>query len=190
MNDFITKTNFSVNLDQVKEDLNSLLSVQTWPEIDFHKKLPGNQLGITYRPNAEDIWLDASGSLYDKNTHQFTGKESDFTEWNEHLSSYTKSIIEQLAEHENTKFGRIRFMRLMPKTGLSVHPDFEQRYHLALETNKYAYFGEHVGSPEISAKCYHIPADGYFYKVDTTREHFVYNGGWEPRIHLVICEAK
>jgi hypothetical protein len=43
---------------------------------------------------------------------------------------------------------------------------------------------------DVSAKCYHIPADGYFYKVDTTKDHFVYNGGWEPRIHLVICEAE
>ncbi len=42
---------------------------------------------------------------------------------------------------------------------------------------------------ELSAKCYNIPADGSFYRVDTTKEHFVYNGGWEPRIHLVICSA-
>jgi hypothetical protein len=78
----------------------------------------------------------------------------------------------------------------MPKSGLSVHPDFEHRYHLSIVTNKYSYFGEHVGETDVSAKCYHIPSDGYFYKVDTTREHFVYNGGWEPRIHLVLCEAK
>jgi hypothetical protein len=151
--------------------------------------LPGNQLGITHRPGVENIWLDASGSLYDKNLQKFTGKESEFTEWNKYLPSYTKSIIQELSNYENTTFGRIRFMRLMPKTGLSVHPDFEHRYHLALETNKYAYFGEHIGSSDVAAKCYHIPADSYFYKVDTTREHFVYNGGWEPRIHLVICEA-
>jgi hypothetical protein len=190
MNNFITKTDFSIKLDQIKKDLEHLLSVQPWPEIDFHKQLPGNQLGVTYRPGAENKWLDASGSLYDKNLQKFIGKESDFTEWSEHLPSYTRSVIEQLAVHENTQFGRIRFMRLMPKTGLSVHPDFEHRYHLSIVTNKYAYFGEHVNDPSLSAKCYHIPADGHFYKVDTTRDHFVYNGGWEPRIHLVLCEAK
>jgi hypothetical protein len=32
----------------------------------------------------------------------------------------------------------------------------------------------------------HLPKDGYFYCVDTTQEHFVYNGGKEERIHLVI----
>lgn len=186
---FITKTNFKVDLERVINDLNSFLMAHPWPEMNVEKQLPGNQLGITHRPNAENVILDASGSLYDKKLKQFVGKESDFTEWNLDTPAYIKEIIEQLAIHENTKFGRIRFMRLMPKTGLSVHPDFEQRYHLVIDTNKYSYFGEHVGE-EVAAKCYHIPADGYFYKVDTTREHFVYNGGWEPRIHLVICEAK
>lgn len=190
MSKFITKTSFSINLDQIKNDLEQLLLVNPWPETDFHKQLPGNQLGVTYRPGAENRWLDASGSLYDKNLQKFIGKESDFTEYNEHLPCYTRGAIEQLAACENTQFGRIRFMQLMPKTGLSVHPDFEHRYHLALVTNKYAYFGEHINAINVSAKCYHIPSDGYFYKVDTTRDHFVYNGGWEPRIHLVLCEAK
>jgi len=189
MTGFITKTSYQCDLVQVQKDLEYILSEYDWPKIDFEKKLPGNQLGITYRPNAADIILDASGSLYDKEKNQFVAKESDFTLWNPSTPSYTRKIIESLAEIENTKFGRIRFMRLMPKTGLSVHPDFEQRYHLALTTNKFAYFGEHIGE-DIAAQCYHIPADGFFYKVDTTREHFVYNGGWEPRIHLVICEAK
>lgn len=186
---FITKTSVSVNLDQVIADLNSLLAIHPWPEMNIEKQLPGNQLGITHRPGAENIILDSSGSLYDKKLKEFIAKESDFTLWNPNTPSYTRSIIEKLSEQENTAFGRIRFMRLMPKTGLSVHPDFEMRYHLVINTNKYAYFGEHVGE-EVAAKCYHVPADGYFYKVDTTREHFVYNGGWEPRVHLVICEAK
>lgn len=186
---FIKKINFNVDLAKVTDDLKSLLEVYPWPEMNVEKQLPGNQLGITHRPGAENIVLDASGSLYDKKLEKFIGKESDFTLWNPNTPSYTRSIIEQLAEYESTAFGRIRFMRLMPKTGLSVHPDFEMRYHLVINTNKYAYFGEHVGE-EVAAKCYHVPADGYFYKVDTTREHFVYNGGWEPRVHLVICEAK
>jgi hypothetical protein len=187
---FITKTNFKCDLSKVKQDLEQLLQVYPWPEMNKEKLLPGNQIGITYRPDAEDIWLDASGSLYNKELKKFTGQEQDFSLWNPHVPNYTRQILEALAEHESTKFGRIRFMRLMPKSGLSVHPDFEQRYHLVLDTNKYAYFGEHVGNEDLAAKCYHIPADEYFYKVDTTREHFVYNGGWEPRIHLVICEAK
>jgi hypothetical protein len=187
---FITKTKFNCDLEKIKADLESLLKVYAWPEMDKEKLLPGNQIGLTHRSNATDIWLDASGSLYDKTLKKFTAEEKDFNTWNPHTPSYTRTILENLAEQENTSFGRIRFMRLMPKSGLSVHPDFEHRYHLSIVTNKYSYFGEHVGETDVSAKCYHIPSDGYFYKVDTTREHFVYNGGWEPRIHLVLCEAK
>jgi hypothetical protein len=80
-------------------------------------------------------------------------------------------------------------MRLMPKTGLSIHADVEQRYHFVLNTSPAALFGEYIGDADLAAKCYHLPEDGHFYHVDTTKPHFVYNGGWEPRIHLVICKV-
>jgi hypothetical protein len=117
------------------------------------------------------------------------GKETDFTEWNS-VGAYTKSVIDELATSMGVKFGRIRYMRLLPKTGLSVHPDFEPRYHLVLKTNPYAYYLDCTPDNEVQAKCYHIPADGFFYKVDTLRNHSVFNGGWENRIHLVLTEIK
>jgi uncharacterized RmlC-like cupin family protein len=80
-------------------------------------------------------------------------------------------------------------MRLMPKTGLTVHADFETRYHYVIKTNPNAFFGEKIEENEVAAVCYHMPADGHFYHVDTTRPHFVYNGSFEPRIHLVICKV-
>ena len=175
---YITKTSHSVDLTQVQAELDYLISNRPWPQ--------WNQLGMRHRPGAKDVFLDAHGSLYDREQGKFIAKESDFTEWNPLLPQYTKQILEDLAAKENFTFGRVRFMRLMPKTGLSVHPDFEQRYHLVLKTNPHAYFGFTVEGQEEVARCYHIPADGYFYKADTTKEHFVYNGGWEPRIHLVV----
>jgi hypothetical protein len=75
-------------------------------------------------------------------------------------------------------------MRLMPKTGLSVHADSSVRYHFVLKTNPHAYIAHTF---QAGALCFHIPADDTFYKVDTTKHHFVYNGGHEPRIHLVVC---
>lgn len=187
---FIQKLEHTANLNQMKIDLNNLLAAVPWPKGDSDLKLPGNQLGITYRKDATNIILDASGSLYDKQQQKFIAKESDFTEINPQVGEYTKTTIKDLAKRENTTFGRIRYMRLMPKIGLSIHPDLEMRYHYVLETNKYALFGDATPDGELTAKCYHMPADGHFYKVDTTREHFVFNGGWEPRIHLVICEVK
>ena len=188
---FIEKINFTADVNQMINDLNLFISRNPWPNTTFmynNQKYHANQLGLTYRPNADYPLGDAGGSLYDPVTNSFTSSETDFTEWTD-VEPYTKNIIEQFSTFVDSKFGRIRYMRLMPKTGLSVHADFECRYHYVLETNKYAYFGEAVSDNDLSAKCYNIPADGSFYRVDTTREHFVYNGGWEPRIHLVICSA-
>lgn len=176
---FITKTPHIANLAAAQADLDFYLQNRPWPM--------WNQLGLTYRPGAEDQCLDAHGSLYDKDKQEFIAKESDFTEWGGLVGDYTKNRILELAETEGFKVGRVRYMRQMPKNGLSVHTDMEQRYHLVLSTNPHAFFGRTVADDDVKANCYHIPADGHFYKVDTTQEHFVYNGGWEPRIHLVIC---
>lgn len=187
---FIQQLACTANLGQMRVDLNELLAKTPWPKENFDTKSSGNQIGITHRSNATDIILDASGSLYDKEQKRFVAKELDFTEINPNVGQYTKNILATLSDHEKTKFGRIRYMRLMPKTGLSIHADLEMRYHYVIETNTYALFGDASPDNTLSAKCYHIPADGHFYKVDTTREHFVFNGGWEPRIHLVICEIR
>ena len=172
-------------------DLYELIKIIDWPDrqVINGKIIPANQLGLTHRKDAAHPWVDASGSLYDSESKTIISKESDFNCWNSLPSEYTKTMIELLSEKEKTKFGRIRYMRSMPKTGLTIHSDFEKRYHYVLETNADALFGERVDENELVAKCYHIPADGYFYKVDTTVPHFVYNGGWSPRVHLVICEA-
>jgi hypothetical protein len=152
------------------------------------KIYPANQIGLTYRPDAELPWRDASGSLFNRDTKEFEGRESDFILWND-VGDYTRIVINELGELTGKKFGRIRYMRQDSKCGLSVHADFERRYHIVLETNPYAFFGDATVDGEVTAKCYHIPADGHFYHVDTTRQHFVYNGGWTSRIHLVICEV-
>lgn len=180
----IRKTTVSVDLEQMKKDLEKVLSIQPWPEVvDV-----GNQIGIRHRPNAGDPWLDAHGSLYDKQLQKFIAVETDFSVWNKDAPNYTKTVIEQLAQQENFTIGRVRYMRQPPKRGLSVHRDIETRYHLVLKTNPFAFFGFTQPGP-VTAQCYHIPDDGYFYHADTTLEHFVYNGGWEERIHLVICAA-
>jgi hypothetical protein len=63
-----------------------------------------------------------------------------------------------------------------------------------IRTNPKAYIAHNVvdNNPERSvlpttSVCYHLPADGIWYKVDTREVHWVYNGGEEERIHLVVC---
>jgi hypothetical protein len=191
MNSFITKLNVTADLQQMTTALEEILKVCPWPERQLfnNQTYPANQLGITYRPGSTIPWIDAGGSLIDPKTGQVFGYESDFTELNPAVPNSLKDALARLSSAENTKFGRIRFMRLMPKTGLTVHADFETRYHYVIKTNPNSFFGEKTDENGLAAVCYHVPADGHFYHVDTTRPHFVYNGGWEPRIHLVICKV-
>lgn len=186
MTKFIEKTNINFNIEFMLLDLKLMLDSVGWPESQMldNKFYSGNQIGLKCRKDCKYPLLDSVGSLYDKENKVFLAKESDFTEYVDIVPEYTKNSIKFLEEQCNVKFGRIRLMRLLSKTGLSVHYDTEQRYHYVYETNNHAFFGEKLVG-DITAQCYHIPNDGYFYKVDTTREHFVFNGGWEPRVHLV-----
>lgn len=187
---FIEKINFQVDLNQMLKDLSATENLVGWPKYfeSNGRAYHANQIGLTYRPGAEHPWNDASGSLYDKELKHFIGKESDFSLWNP-VGEYTKNVIEKLSQHTGKKFGRIRYMMLLPKSGLSVHSDFEPRYHFVLKTNPFAYFLDCTPVEGLEAKAYHLPADGYFYKTDTLRNHTVFNGGWEPRIHLVLAEV-
>jgi hypothetical protein len=186
---FIRKLEFFADHSKMLADLETILKMFPWPADDLVKQSAGNQISITHRPGAVNQWLDGSGSLVNRSTGEILGYESDFSNFNDFLPEYTRQILESLKITQNSNFGRIRYMRLMPKTGLSIHTDVEQRFHYVLKTSPGALFGEYLGGEETAATCHHIPADGHFYHVDTTRPHFVYNGSWEPRIHLVICKT-
>jgi hypothetical protein len=186
--EFIEKTTFSANYDKMYQDMTDFINnAGGWPvpQTLNNKKYPANQIGLKHRLNCDFPLIDAGGNLYDEVNQRFHSTESDFTEWVSIVPEYTKNIIQQLEQTENVKFGRIRYMRLQSKLGLSVHKDFEPRYHYVFDTNSNAFFGERLEG-NITAQCYHIPNDSYFYKIDTTRDHFVFNGGWTDRIHLVL----
>jgi hypothetical protein len=177
---FIKKLNITADVALVNSDLENILTMTNWGV--------ENQIGLSHRAvPKKDIWKDCVGSLYDYETGLDIANENDFAQLNTNIPSYLKSKLEELASSENIKIGRVRFMRLLPKTGLSVHADTSVRYHFVLKTNPNAYIAHTFHAGNVSALCFHIPSDGQFYKVDTTKHHFVYNGGKEPRIHLVIC---
>jgi hypothetical protein len=177
---FLTKLENYADLDQVKKDLETILTKTEWG-VD-------NQIGLTHRtPPLKDPWKDCVGSIYNRATGEEVFKETDFLEFNTDVPEYLKSLLLDFAQQHNFKLGRVRLMRLLPKTGLTVHRDTSVRYHLVLETNPYSYIAHTFEKGNIAALCLHIPADSTFYKVDTTVDHFVYNGGLSPRIHLVIC---
>ena len=188
----IKQTRFSVDHSKMLDDLNYVLANHaSWPEYDpQNPRKTINQISLRHRQNATgDLWADGNGSLINRETGSILAVESDFSQWNAKLPEYTKQVLEQLMSTEKVNFGRVRYMRLMPKTGLTVHTDTEQRYHLVLTTHRFAMFGHVYEGGEELGKVYHMPADGHFYKVDTTLGHFVYNGSMQERIHLVCSIA-
>jgi hypothetical protein len=176
----IEKLDFKVDLPSVMEDINKILELSPWD--DTH------QIGLTHRPGATNPWKDAVGSLYAENGKDQLGDERDFTELNSQIPDTLKNLLLDFAQSQTIKLGRVRIMRLLSKRGLTVHRDTSVRYHLVLKTNIDSFFGfrDLKQTNGVAANCYHIPADGYFYKVDTTKIHFVYNGGKTDRIHIVI----
>jgi hypothetical protein len=180
MKSFIEKTNVYKNLQLILKDFYYILRKTGWPKkFDEHGNiLSSTQIGLNHRPGAPNQSIDNTGSLMSTNT--------DFTEYNDMLGENTKQFLENLRKVEGINFGRIRYMLLHERTGLEVHNDREIRYHCALQTNPNAFFGETVKNDECVAKCYNIPADGFFYRVDTTKPHFVFNSSNKPRVHLVV----
>jgi hypothetical protein len=178
---FIVATNIYSNLDLMKNNVNEIVNEASWE--------PYNQIGLTSRPGSKNKWYDAVGSRFDKNNLCYGANEADFTEFNV-TSNYIHQELQNLKIKENIKLGRVRLMRLLPHRGLSVHKDTEIRYHYVIETNNCSYLCEtndNADNLQVKANCFHLPADGQWYKIDTTKTHWVYNGGKTPRIHLVVC---
>lgn len=176
MNDFIKKLKYTADISKVNQDLELILqNYCTWE--------PEWQIGLRHRSGSLNPWKDAVGGLPN---HE---QESTFSIWHKNCPEYTKQILDELALQEKVTWGRIRFMLANPKQGLSMHIDHQPRYHLVIKTNPSAIFGECFKHNQVRSICYHIPANSHWYKVDTTREHFIYNGGLTPRIHLVCCPA-
>ena len=183
---FLEKLLLQSDYTRVLTELDTILTSHEWGR--------NNQIGLRHQSGASDPWTDAVGSLYNRQEQIKISSESMFTEWTVNSDSYTRQQIEELQDSLGIEIGRVRFMRLLPKTGLSVHRDDEVRYHLVLKTNPTSYIAcasdfvvEQNSSEPVLATCYHIPADGNWWRVDTRQTHWVYNGGWEERIHLVVC---
>ena len=182
---FIKRLDITADVEKLRTDISQLLTVASWE--------PFNQISLKYRPGAIDPWADGLGSLYDRDSDSHLGAESEFTEWNQHTPEYTRSIINQLSQTLDIEIGRVRFMLLKPKTGLTIHRDREVRYHIAIDTNPYSYISiskQTKTDDEELTSCgmnYHIPVNSHWYQVDTRYKHHVYNGGRINRIHLVVC---
>jgi hypothetical protein len=176
----IEKLDFKVDMVSVLTDIDTIVKMSPWDE--------DHQIGLTHRPEATDLWKDAVGSLYTNDGKSTGVSEHEFSELNAQLPETFRTLLLNFAQSQNIKLGRVRIMRALSKRGLTVHRDTSVRYHLVLKTNIDSFFGfrDLKQTNGVAAHCYHMPADSHFYKVDTTKFHFIYNGGKTERIHLVI----
>jgi len=87
---------------------------------------------------------------------------------------YINSIMAEL------KMFRTRIMILKPRECYTYHYDFSQRIHIPVITNESCFIVE-------NRQLRHLPADGNYYVVDTTKMHTALNGSRdnEDRLHIV-----
>lgn len=77
--------------------------------------------------------------------------------------------------------GEARLMKLNYGETYTAHADPDDRFHLSIITNPYAYL---VDLDE--KQLYHLPPDGRIWRMDTSRVHIAANFGSTERIHLNV----
>jgi hypothetical protein len=165
-----TKTNYLFDVNNVREEVYSILEKYNYPK----------QIGLTHTPGIVDEHekiFQSTGHLYDPIARKLKFRETDFTEFN---SSYKKSVLYDIYRTLGN-IGRFRINVMDGPSCYSIHADMTCRYHFAIDTNEncFMYFPEYE-------KQFRIPNDGYFYILDTRHKHTFINGSKERRIHLVI----
>lgn len=159
---------------EIQQNLEAVRSVVS--EVGALLKERG-QLSVTSRPDAEEPLLDALGWLPED------AQESDYSVINEEFKG---GPIEELLSKLPFRHGRVRLMRLAPKSCLSIHKDSTRRYHYAVTTTPDCYL---VEMRDGTGTFHHIPADGRLYEMDARLTHTAVNAGREGRVHIVICNA-
>jgi len=172
------------DIDTLKVGLEQVLGICEWHP--HH-----NQIGLTHSldRDAAASWHDATGSLwyawgedaYDANgelsKRSVVKTEADFRNFvKEFNDTVFKDVYARITSHYSV--GRVRLMRIKPKSCMSWHKDAEKRLHIPIITNPGAMM-------VIEDTVQHLPADGSCYLTDTTLSHTAFNSGLEERIHLV-----
>jgi len=149
-------------------------------QVPFHPVL--NQISLNHRPGSLNPFYDGLGSLYDSKTKLPLALETDFTEFNTGLKDgFFFFFYRKVLEFVGGPLGRVRLMRLPPKSCMSLHYDLEVRLHIPIKTNSQAYMVFR------DSGIFHVPLNGSIYAVDTTQWHTVMNGhSDDERIHLVF----
>jgi len=166
-------------IEGLLEELNELISLG---EIKFSEG-DAEQICINSIEGNDD-YLFGTGSLYrryhnDKEIQfrvQDVKLEQDFTEL---CSVFRGTLFEDLYNFLTEKYfvGRVRIIKLSPRSCLTWHRDTHMRLHYPLITNEGC-------KMVIDDEAAHIPANTWW-KTNTCNWHTAMNAGTEDRIHIV-----
>lgn len=157
---------------ELKYDINILDAALSKIEDLFDER---NQICVTCRKGIPDPLYAGIGRLEQGILEK---------EYNQITPLFQGTIFEQILYDLNIQWGRARLMRLNPQHTMFMHPDMGTRYHIAIRTNpnSFIFFKDTLTS-------YHIPVDGYVYKMDATKWHTAFNAGKRVRHHFVIADG-
>ena len=136
------------------------------------------------RPEA-NVWSCGIGSLYDNDQGKVITTTSTFNLINPHIKgSYIEDVIQDVttlaANTYNVGIGRVRLMRLKPKTCYTLHLDPEEfRFHIPLVTNDQSFF-------VIGDTIHRMKYIGQLYILKTNDWHTAVNASYIDRDHLVF----
>ncbi len=164
------------DIERLQEDLNKIYAAVQYKE--------GMVYGISLTTPDDGSEEDARGIFWTKpnasgieEQREEHVDESIYTKFLEEAKdTYYYEVYKTLCEHY--KIGRVRILKLKPRTSLSWHRDPEPRLHIPIITTP----GSLVVVENFATN---MPANGYAYFMNTVKYHNVMNGGEEDRIHLV-----
>lgn len=143
-----------------------------------------NQINFTSMSEQEQDPYEGAGSLYSRQEGRSITKESQYKFFIKKFeNTFFHALYKQVSEVSPLPIGRVRLMKLKPKTCYSFHRDNSIRYHLAINTNPECYllFKD--------SGLFHVPMDGQIYGTNTLLEHTAMNCSDQERIHLVFSTA-
>ena len=183
--DFYEVPELNFDILKLKKDLDKILKIKRFgtPGVTHFGAIPinqipndknsikGNNIRGKYWTIADDTGREVSRDI-DIEESKYTQLVPEFE------NTYFKEVYEILSK--KFKLGRVRLLLKEPRSTLSWHKDPECRLHIPIITNKGC-------SMVIENVAKHLPADGKVWITNNTKYHNFFNGGEQPRIHLVAC---
>jgi hypothetical protein len=158
--ELISRTDIRFDADKVAAAFESLPAL---PQLK-------NAVAVTSQPGVENPLHDGIGA-----------RPEDEMLYNVINAEFRGTYFEEILHGLPFPFGRTRIMWIPAQKCYPVHTDHSYRYHLALDTHDHAF----ILFPQ-AGRVYHVPADGYLYKMDAREPHTAVNCGPLTRAHMVI----